>query len=345
MLKVRIEAIVPGMILGKSIYSATGNILLAAGKVLDERYIRRLLEFGIPAIFIKDSRFNDIEQPPEVVSELTRIQSQSEVKKAFDQIELKGKINLGASRVIVNKLLEEILANRHVLVSLNDIRKYDEEVFGHSVSVCILSVVIGLKLNYNQLQLRDLGIGSLLHDLGKACINKTILNKQQQLTPQEFNGIKEHSLLGFEILRNREEIDILSAHVALQHHEKFNGSGYPRGLRGTEIHEYARITAIADVYDAMTSDRIYRPAYDPMTALQILQESAGSHLDLNMVKLFIKTVSLYPVGAIVVLNSGEVGVVVISRPEASERPVVRIILDSHRNQLDRLYEIDLKINK
>ncbi len=340
MLKVRISRVLPGMILGKSIYSSMGNVLLSAGMILNDQYIKRLKEIGIPAVYIKDSRFNEV-NTPEVVLESTRIQTQSEVRGIFEQIELNGKINLGSTKQMVNKILEEILLNQDVLVSLSDIRTYDDEVFGHSVSVCILSVITGLKLGYNQLQLRDLGIGGLLHDLGKACIAKIILNKKQQLTPQEFDGIKEHSRLGFDILRQQEEISPLAAHIAFQHHEKYNGSGYPRGLKGGEIHEYARIIAVADVYDAMTSDRIYRPAFTPMETVQVLLESMGSHLDPDLVKVFIKNIALYPVGSIVTLNTGEVGVVVITHPDFTDRPVVRIILDKHQKQFTGLCEIDL----
>lgn len=344
MLKVRIGCVLPGMVLGKSIYSSTGNVLLAAGMVLDNRYIKRLKEIGIPAVYIKDSRFKEVDSPPEVVLENTRIQTQSEVRRVFEQIEHNGKVNLGSTKQMVNKILEEILASRDVLISLSDIRTYDDEVFGHSVSVCILSIMTGLKLGYNQLQLRELGVGSLLHDLGKACIAKTILNKKQRLTPQEFDGIKEHCRLGFEILHKQEEINLLAAHVALQHHEKYNGSGYPRGLKGAEIHEFARITAVADVYDAMTSDRIYRPAFTPMEAVQVLLESMGSHLDPDLVKIFIKNIALYPVGSIVTLNTGEVGVVVFTHPHFTDRPVVRLILDKRQKQFNRFYEIDLSTN-
>lgn len=341
MIKVKIDSVLPGMELGRYLYSSTGKILLAEGMVLDENYIRRLKELGIPAVYIKDSRVIESEPHPEVVSESTKVETQLEVKKIFQQIEQKGKIDLGPSRLMVNKILDEILVNKDVIVSLTDIRTFDEEVFGHSVSVCIFSVMTGLKLNYNLQKLIELGIGGLLHDLGKASIAKTILNKKEQLTPQEFDGIKQHSLIGFEMLRELEEINLHSAHVALQHHEKFNGSGYPWGIKGTEIHEYARITAIADVYDAMTSDRIYRPAFTPVDAVQLLMESIDSHLDHNLVKVFIKNVALYPVGSIVLLNTGEVGVVVNTRPHVVDRPVVRIILDKYHKQFNGICEIDL----
>lgn len=325
--KVRIEKVCPGMVVGKSIYNINGCILLSVGQELRLEYIERLKKLGVPSIYIQDQITEDLEAP-EIISELTRIQTQQQVTAIFRKIESGGKVNLGQTQKMVNTIIDELLSNPMVMVQLTDIRTYDSEIFGHSVSVGILSIMIATLLGYNQLQVRDLGVGSILHDIGKVKIDPRILNKPDKLTPEEFAEVKKHAWTGFEILRNQEDFNLLSAHIALQHHERYDGSGYPRGLKEQLIQQYARITAIADVYDAMTSDRIYRPAYTSLEAVQSLLEGAGTLYDPDIVNVFIKQIAVYPVGSIVVLNTGEVGLVVDTPLGAPEQPIVKVIFDS-----------------
>jgi HD-GYP domain-containing protein (c-di-GMP phosphodiesterase class II) len=149
-------------------------------------------------------------------------------------------------------------------------------------------------------------------------------------------------LLGFELLRKNPEVSLLVAHMAFQHHERPNGSGYPRGLQGDEIHEYANIIAIADVYDALISDRPYRRGILPHEAYEVLLELTRTQLDLNILKVFFKYVAIFPVGSLVQINTGEIGVVIEVRQQFPLKPQIRIILDAKGYAVDKVYEMNLK---
>jgi HD-GYP domain-containing protein (c-di-GMP phosphodiesterase class II) len=157
---------------------------------------------------------------------------------------------------------------------------------------------------------KDLGEGAILHDIGKLFIPDEILNKNGPLTDEEFELVRRHTNDGFEVLRRKRSISLFSAHVAYQHHERLDGSGYPRRLTGDDIHEFAKAVAIVDSYDAMTSDRAYRSALPPHEAISILVRETGGKYDRDLVGRFMKLVAMYPVGSVVRLSSGEVCTVV-----------------------------------
>ena len=328
------------MVLGKTIYSASGNTLLAAGVGLTTLYINRLKELGVPALYIKDGLCDDVEMP-EIISEATRVDAQKAVKDVFER-GLKGeKVCFNTIKYMANHIVDEAIVNRQALINLTDIRTYDDYNYGHSVNAALIAVMTGISLSYNQLQLRDLAVGVLLHDIGKTFISKEILNKLGRLTAKEFQEVKSHCAKGFELLRNHEEISLLAAHIAFQHHEKYDGSGYPRGLKGKGIHEFARIAALADVYDALTTERIYKKAYTPFQATQVIIDCSISHFDPSLLKAFVQNIAVYPVGSVLSLTSGEIGVVVKTRRENPKRPVVRIVLSKDKKPVFPMEEVDL----
>ncbi len=177
-------------------------------------------------------------------------------------------------------------------------------ILPYSVNTTVLSLIIGIGRNYSTDQLLELGMVVLMHDIGKLKVPEKILNKTDPLTKEEFEEIKKHAMYGYEMLRLNQDISLLSAHVALQHQEKYDGSGYPRGLKGKEIHEYARIATISDVYEALTSVRVYRGAMEPYKAYEFITVNSGSHFDPEFVKAFCKNVAVYPNGTGVVLSYG-----------------------------------------
>ena len=174
-------------------------------------------------------------------------------------------------------------------------------------------------------KLMELGMGVMLHDVGKIKIPENILNKKGKLTPEEYEIIKKHSKFGFEILRRTHDLSLLSAHIAFQHQERWDGSGYPRGLKETQIHEYGRIAAIADVYDALTSKRIYRTAKQPYEAYEYMVAKSGSEFEPSLInKVFKRCIAPYPTGTGVRLSNGQRGNIVRQNPEFPTRPFVRI---------------------
>lgn len=341
MQRVLVGHLKPGMIIGRNIYDAEGRILLSASIELKQSYIDRLREIGIGSVYVEVPGLPAVEIP-EVVREETRLKAVQAVKASFQNFRTTKVLNIKQFSAIAANIVEEIIRNRNTLLHLTDIRTYDDYTFAHCVNVCVLSVMIGLSLNYTEHKLRELALGALMHDVGKTLVPVEILNKPGRLNTAEMDVMKKHAELGFEVLRKQQDdIPLLAAHVAFQHQEKFDGSGYPRKLSGKDIHEYARIAAIADVYDALTSDRPYRKAMLPHEAFEIMQASGGTHFDHHLLQIFFRQIAVYPVGTIVHLNTGQIGMVTEVLPDFQTRPKVQVIFNSDGHLIKDLVEVNL----
>ncbi len=343
MRKLSINQIKAGMKVGRTVYSADGLKLVAAETFLNERLIRRLRFLGIPAIYIDDGLMNDIEVE-DIVRDKVRVETIKLVKKAFDFKQNKGpKIVIDDQSLVTNieDIIDEIISNGKAVVNLMDIRKFDDYTFAHSVNVCVLAVLTGYSLGYSKSKLTLLGMGALLHDVGKIKIQPEIINKPDKLNKNEFNEIKKHTVIGYEILKNNSELNSVVAEVAHQHHERYLGQGYPEGLKKDEIHEFSRITGVVDVYDAITADRIYRKAYAPHEAYEMMAGQGNNLFDFNILKAFLDNVAVYPVGTFVKLNTGEVAGVVKVTKGLTQRPVARIYFDEDGMAIKDPFEIDL----
>ncbi|QGG48425.1 HD-GYP domain-containing protein [Heliorestis convoluta] len=343
MRKISMEQLTPGMILARTLYSSDGKILLGAGITVSASFIERLKKLGIPAVFIKDQLTDDL-PIPQVIRESVRNATIKTVRDTFFRVQLLGEKGIDGREIkkAVSHLIDEIIANRHILIHMSDIRAYDDYTFGHSVNVAVLATLTGLALGYNELKLRDLACGALLHDIGKMFVPIEILNKPGSLTDDEYKEIQKHSYYGFDVIRKkREDFSSLSAHVAFQHHERFDGTGYPRGLHGNDIHEFARIVAVADMFDALVADRVYRKGFLPYQAHEILMAATSQHLDPSITQVFLQNIAIYPIGSVVQLNTGAVGIVVDVNKLFQTRPVVRLIFSDEGKQLVEATEIDL----
>ncbi|MBM7623006.1 HD-GYP domain-containing protein [Sporohalobacter salinus] len=339
MRKVLTEDLEAGMKVAKPLYLSDGTVLLNAGVILKDSYIEQLKERNIPAVFIIDENLPEVEVP-EVISDQTKLQATQTLRECMNDISLGTKLNARKVKKAVNDIVDEITSKNHVVVHLNDIRAYDDYTFGHSVNVTSLAILTGMSMGYNKLELRDLGVGALLHDIGKITVDEGILLKPDSLTDEEFAEIQKHTRRGYEIIRDTEGISSCSAHVAFQHHERMNGSGYPRGLQGDEILEFAQIAAVVDVYDAVTCDRVYRDAFAPHEALELLEDMMQAELNHEIVQIFFENVAIYPIGTLVELNNGEIGIVVDVNKEDLSSPVIRLIKED-----DEIEEIDLMHNE
>lgn len=329
MLRLSTAELQPGMSIARNIFSADGSLLLSQNGILDETLIHKLETWGIDSVFVKHPYIEV--SPPEVVKEATRLEAIKMANQIFSTLRTNHKLNIGGIARIMKTILEDALNHRHVLIQMTDIRTRDDYTFGHSINVCLLSVLLGIKLRMSRRQLAELAMGAILHDLGMIFIPADILQKTTPLSREERELIQTHPQKGFELLRKIGPIPLVAAHVAFQHHENHDGSGYCRGLAGENIHLYARIVAVVDLYDAITSDRPYRRAYLPHEAYDIMLASRGTKLDARLVDLFLANVALYPVGTTVMLDSGEIGVVVKNYPQLPARPVIRIVRDSSGN--------------
>lgn len=228
---------------------------------------------------------------------------------------------------VVERITDSILRNRDALISLGRIKERDNYTFQHSVNVCALLVSFSNALDFEPATIREVGIGGLLHDIGKMKVPLSILNKPGPLTEKEFEAMKSHAALGRDILRETPNIPDNAIMVAGQHHERYDGTGYPDQLKSDEISRFGQMAAIVDVYDALTSNRVYHKGEEPTGVLRKLYEWSKFHFDVELVQHFIRTIGIYPIGSLVSLESGRLAVVVEQGQESLLRPIVRVIFD------------------
>jgi putative nucleotidyltransferase with HDIG domain len=210
---------------------------------------------------------------------------------------------------MVEEILGSIIRNPDALMSLSQIRGYDEYTYEHSVNVAILVCSLGHALNFEKEILMQGGVGGLLHDIGKTWIPEHIVNKPGKLTDPEYMIMKRHPEYGIEIVKERKGISDLARKVIIQHHERINGKGYPHALKSDQIHDMGLIAGVADVYDAMTSHRVYRPAFTPQQSLATIYNGIDQEYPKAISEHFIKLMGVYPVGSFVRLHTGEMGIV------------------------------------
>lgn len=341
-----IECIRENSLLGKSIYTSNGRILLRAGVKLTRVRLDKIKALNIFSLYIIDeyssAEIEDVIKPElrqkcisvikEVFSDIERISSVHKFeKRKLSEYSLKEQNYFKSINAIAEELLKNVLSNKNVLLSLVDIKSMDNYTYSHCVNVAVISIIIGISLNLDKKNLTYLCIGALVHDIGKAFIPREILQKPSKLTSEEFNVIKNHPQLGYNFLTH---FYSLSAHIkliALQHHERFDGLGYPNGISGNKISYLARIVSIADVYDALTSDRPYKRAMCPSDALEYIMSNAGTLFDYDIVNVFSRIIIPFPKGTIVSLSNGDIGVVEQTLPNFPLRPIVKII-KSNDNQ-------------
>jgi HD-GYP domain-containing protein (c-di-GMP phosphodiesterase class II) len=346
---VSIANCVPGYVLAKPIYHSDGKLLLGIGVELSERIIRRLEFQGIPFLYIRDEATDDIDLGDDIPIEVRREATET-IYQLFFQIK-QGDHKWSAAihrqkmvdeiKKVFTLLLSEIKNRKRVMNLLTTVQVKDHYLFAHSINVTLYTLAVAVHRHFSDKMLYEIGIGTLLHDIGKMLIPEEILKKPGKLTEEEFDIVKKHTEYGFDILRKEYEIPLLSAHCALQHHEKWDGTGYPRGLKGEEIHTYARTISVCDVFDALTSNRVYKEAILPHEAIEIIYGQTNSYFEAPVVEAFREVIAIYPIGVTVKLNSGETAVVIDNNSHLPSRPVLRVIKDPSGKSLKTYYEVDL----
>jgi HD-GYP domain-containing protein (c-di-GMP phosphodiesterase class II) len=335
---VPIETVRPGMRLARPVRRDDGVILLAQGVVLREPHLLSLKRLTIPLLYVTEEHVDVV--VPEVVRQEIRGKAQQTVHRVLNSAALHNRMNPTEIMRIVGSILDDILSSKEAVLALMDARSIETELMQHSVGVTVLCILLGIRKGLSRPQLEELGVGALLHDVGKAMLPPSILYKPNRLTPEEQKNLEVHPGAGFEIVRNIRGLPLLAAHVAFQHHERLNGTGYPRRLKRTDIHHYATICSVADVFDAMTSPRPYREAFHPAVALHWIRSQQGL-FDADVVRLLSQVVAPYPVATMVKLTSGEVGVVEGLSPEELERPLVMLVRDAQGEPLAEKQHVDL----
>ncbi len=324
--RVVVDELTPGWYLSGNVYNQNGLILLTAGMRLKESYIRRLQELGVRAVDVQPPALKHV-RPRDILGPELRSQSAMAVAQVLATVK-QGNPNPEPVMPFVHRIVDRVLQNHDVMLGLTDIRAHDAYTHAHSVNVCMLAAMIGKCLRLARTDLTELATGAILHDLGKVFIDTKILNKRGPLSGEEFEIVKHHAQGGYAALVAHPQIGERAALVIQQHHERCDGNGYPEGLKGSAISLFARITAVADVYDAVSSDRPYRAALSPVDCIRLLTKDESGRLWRQAVEALTSCVAPYPEACTVRLNTGELAVVNLCYPSAPYRPQITVFADA-----------------
>ncbi|MCR3761744.1 HD-GYP domain-containing protein [Clostridium felsineum] len=347
----QIENVKDGNILGKTLYDGEGRVLLASGSMLTQPIIDKIKSLSIYTLYIEDEYSEAIIE--DVIKPEIRRNAIKMVRNSFYKLsKYNSKENYTGRNLykeseedfksiyyIATEIIEEILSQKNVMIGLVDIKSFDDYTYQHSVNVAVIALIIGIKLKFHKYELFDLCIGALLHDVGKMFIPNEILNKKGPLTEDEFKIMKEHTVKGYDYLKGFYEISVPARIISLQHHERLGGQGYPEGRLGDKISILSRIVAVADVYDAMTSDRVYRRAIQANEALEYIMANSGTKFDYKVVQAFSKSVIPYPEGSIVRLSNDDIAVVIKINEDLPLRPDIKIIYSEDDSRVDEVVKL------
>lgn len=340
MLELPVAKLESGMRLARDVILRDGRILLLKGFTIKPRYIQKLEAYKVKTVFIEE-----VLVPIEKIDE-ERIYEDAftNIKNVMESVRCGDIADIRILRDTVDEMVRYILNDDVVFMALTGIRDIDNYTFLHCVDVCIYSVITAKALNMTTDEIKEVAMAAILHDIGKCKIPLDILNKPDKLNDDEFFIIKNHAIYGMDIIKNTPGLTAKISKIVCQHHEKWDGSGYPLGLKNFDIDRSARIVSVADVYDALTANRIYRKRFMPHEAAEYLLAQSETHFDPKILKVFIDSIAVYPEGIVVMLNTGEIAKVLPAKGILSMRPRVSVITKKDGPPIFDPYEIDLKRN-
>ena len=334
------EDLPSGRVVDQTILDASGKALFEKGSFLDDFQIEGLIRDGITEIYVQDEEPSDKEKPEVIIDknvQETIDRAREDDRSGINLSEnVKHRVNRGMQYLFSNEasdnfasetenitgeLMKALANNNTIAVDIGTLKISDEYTFKHSVDVATMAMVIAKRYGLDEKSVRDVGIAGLLHDVGKIKIPNEILNKPSRLTDEEFQVMKQHARFGYEMLKEKNGFDQSILMGVLQHHEKLNGGGYPNGLKESDIHLYAKIIAVADIFDSLVTKRSYKKGFSKRDAIEMIM-AMTSELDIFVMQSFLDSVILYPVDSIVSLSNGEKAKVVKNNPGFMLRPNV-----------------------
>lgn len=328
--------------LAKTIYNANGNVLLRKGTLITTSLLEKIKSADISTIYINDGycteEIEDILKPELKYKAVTTIKEtfktiQNDIQKSLQTgVKLHDRLKAKLMHKYVDKLssitdavIEDILKSHQLMVNVIDIKHKADYEYEHALNVAVLSLVIGIELRMNKHELYTLFIGAILHDLGKVFIDNSILDLGNKMDTIAYELYKDHPGKGYDYLKNNKGFSATSKIVILQHHEHYDGSGFPSGTSGENIHKNARLVAICNTYDKMTSDSINSPAVPANEAIEYIMGNAGTIFDFDYVNLFVRKINPYPVGTLVDLSNNKAAVVIDTNVDFPLRPIVQVL--------------------
>lgn len=352
--KLAIDDLRPGMEVVKmssDLWEHMPYLYTTPGMIKSDEQLKRLRKEGYLHAFVEvnipgepplnqrlDSMLSDRSDAPPLKPRVPFDQEIQVAEKAYDNAmtharklihdaKMGRKVDYESSVETVDSIVDSAVRNPDTLLCLSKLSDYDDYTYGHCINVSAIAVVFGEYLGLSRSELVNLGVAGMMHDLGKTAVPSRIINKRARLTDSEFDVIRRHPEFGYEILKRQKEVPSEVLEAVRDHHEKFNGGGYPNSRTRSETSALARIISLADVYDALTSDRSYKDAILPNKALAIMYGMRDQDFDPLEVQMFIKCLGIFPSGSLVKLNTGFYGVVYESNPKLPLMPKIKIILD------------------
>jgi len=263
-------------------------------------------------------------------AKVTHKKARSQIDSMFSDARMGKNIDVSGAKEVVSDMVDSIVRNPDAMLWLSNLRKRDEYTAIHSLNVCIFALTFARYLGFNTDEMNEVGIGALLHDIGKMRVPLEILNKEGKLSEAEREIVKQHTQHGLDILKASPGLPASAIEVVFTHHERKKGTGYPRGLVESQIHLFSRMVAIVDVYDAITSDRVYHHGMNTLDALKNMFKWRENDLDSDLVESFIQCLGIYPIGSLVELNTGEVGIVLSVSQGRNLVPIVMLVCDKDK---------------
>lgn len=346
---VSIDRVSVGDLLGKSVFDDKCQLLLGKGVALTQNYIERLMSSNIHCVYVDDELSEGLEVK-NLISDELKVKSIATVKNVFKDLSDKRGSTYHVKQIdgiknIVNEMMQIIYDNPSTLYCMTELMGSDMYTYNHSAEVAILSMLVAKSMKMNDTFVQKIGVGAMLHDLGKMQIPGEVLNKPTELDADEMALIKTHPQLGYDLLKDNNFISPLSRQIVLLHHEKLNGSGYPHHMVGDQIPIHVRIVTVCDIFNAISSNRAYKEKLNADQALEILRAESVYELDRDIYYHLLKVVNIYPVGTIVRLSNDLLAIVIKENPEVQTRPVLQVIRDKKRaEKVDLMDDLTLFIS-
>lgn len=343
MRKISTWALAPGAVLGRPVVDETGRLLIGAGAALNRVQIKLLRDAHVPEVYVFDKGTEDI-PVRETISERTKLRALRVLREVFAQAEQSppDRVQLPLAQLgdVVKEIQSDLTYRRDRVVELVVSQGSDDLLPLHALNVALLAMSVARVCGF-VVKLFDIGLGALIHDIGMCAVPKEIRAKPTKLSKEEVAVVRRHPEIGFKMLDGNPMVSAFAKIMVLQHHERCDGSGYPRRSIAKDIYPFAKLVAICDVYAALVADRPQRPALMPHAALEYVMSGAGIEFDHDLVETFCKCVAPYPLGTMVRLNTGELGIVVDLDRGPLTRPVVRVVADANGQELLQHFDINL----